>query len=122
MGTAGDQDQWSGRRDWSAGWRGWNAGRAPVRRSLPFVGDWLTFNYPYGKKFKHFFYDSFPAGRKVRPAEAFVDLHGMICVEEVREAMAQDGQVYVAVRFTTTNGTVVWTTVRRGGHFWMRTA
>ena len=62
----------------------------------------------------------FPAGRKVRPAVAFVDLHASIQVEEVREAMDRDGQVYAAVRFTTTNGTVVWTNVRRGKHFWMK--
>ena len=112
VGTAGDRDQWSGSRDWSA----------PVRRKLPFVGEWLTFNYPYGDRSTHIFYDSFPAGHKVRPAVAFVDLHDMIQVEEVREAMAHDGQVYSAVKFTTTNGTVVWTNVRRGGHFLMRTA
>ena len=111
VGTAGDRDQWSKSRDWSAGWRGWN---------VPFVGEWLKFNYPYGIGFKHFFYDCFPAGRKVRPAVALVDLHASIQVEEVREAMGHHGEVYAAVRFTTTNGTVVWTNVRRGKHFWMK--
>ena len=82
----------------------------------------MKFKYPDGIKFKHIFYDSFPSGRKVRPDVAFVDLHARIRVEEVREAMDRDAQVYAAVRFTTTNGTVVWTNVRRGKHFWMRTA
>ena len=93
---------------------------SPGQAATTVVGEWLTFNYPKGDRLKHIFYDSFPAGHKVRPAVAFVDLHAMIPVQEVRESMAHDGQVYAAVKFTTTNGTVVWTNVRRGSQIWMR--
>ena len=96
-------------------------------RTRPFVGEWLMFNNLVGGRYDrtHQFYDNFPSGRRVGPNIAYVDMHYGIQVEEVREATGHDRYgsfSYVSVRFTATNGTVLWTAVRRGDSYLMRSA
>ena len=89
----------------------------------PLVGDTLHFRYPDSPTFRHAVYDDFPHGRRVRAAEAYVDLHGAIWVEEVREAYLRTTRrprgsstrvLFVAVRFTAVNGTVLWSNYSKG--------
>ena len=76
----------------------------------------------------HRFYDDFPGGRKVRPAEAFVDIQLHKRVLEVREAWFNaEGprrrgrrnrrggtpppeHIITAVKIRSENGTMLWTT------------
>ena len=67
----------------------------------------MSFRYP-DERF-HRFYDGFPGGRRVRPFQSYVDLHGTILVLDVR-ATTKDGVEFVAVQFRSHNGTLLWTT------------
>ena len=73
----------------------------------PEVGDIMQFRYPDEQY--HRFYDGFPAGRSVTADQAYVDLHGIIEVLDVRMA-EKDGVEYTAVQFRSHNGTLLWTT------------
>ena len=75
--------------------------------AAPEVGDIMSFRYPDERY--HRFYDGFPGGRRVKPFQAYVDLHGTILVLDVRRA-EKDGVEYTAVQFRSHNGTLLWTT------------
>jgi hypothetical protein len=75
--------------------------------AAPEVGDIMSFRYP-DERF-HRFYDGFPGGRRVKPFQAYVDLHGTILVLDVRIA-EKDGVEFTAVQFRSHNGTLLWTT------------
>ena len=95
---------------------------APIEN--PVVGDLLFFIAPGFKV-----YDDFPTGAPVSPYVAFVNYYDAIRVEEVREGwyplprrrVGRRGRrgppqelLYVGVRFTSDNGTVLWATFSRG--------
>ena len=67
----------------------------------------LSFRYPDERY--HRFYDGYPGGRRVRPFQAYVDLHAPFMVVDVRMA-EKDGVEYTAVQFRSHNGTLLWTT------------
>ena len=80
--------------------------------AAPEVGDIMQFRYPDEQY--HRFYDGFPAGRWVTADQAYVDLHGIIEVLDVRMA-EKDGVEYTAVQFRSHNGTLLWTTFSKDG-------
>ena len=75
---------------------------------LPEPGECLLFRFPSSLTFKHFVYDDFPEGRKIRADEAFVDFASPIYVEEVRTGEIM-GKMFVAVAFMLDSGLTVWT-------------
>ena len=79
-----------------------------VPLELPVEGDALLFRYPNSVTFKHFVYDDFPHGRKIRANEDFVDFGSPIYVESVRTGLIRQ-KMYVAVSFTTDSNRIVWT-------------
>ena len=83
------------------------------------VGDVLEFRYPDASRFRHRFYDDFPHGRRVHAAEAYVDLHGQILVDDVRTGTF-DGKIFVGVQFRAHNGMILWTNFSKGDEEWMR--
>ena len=85
---------------------------------LPEHGDCLLFRFPSRPTFKHFVYDDFPSGRKVRADEAFVDFAEAIYVEEVRTAEIR-GKMYVAESFVLSPGLTVWTNYSKEALKWM---
>ena len=95
---------------------------APIEN--PVVGDTLFFITPGFKV-----YDDFPTGAPVSPYVAFVDHYRAIRIEEIREEwyplprrrVGRRGRrgppqelLYVWVRFTSDNGTGLWTNFSRG--------
>ena len=79
---------------------------API---TPSPDDIMAFRYP-DESF-HRFYNDFPAGRRVKAFEAYVDLTRTIIVLDTRIAeMDRDGVEYTAVQFQSHNGTLLWTT------------
>ena len=95
---------------------------APIEN--PVVGELLFFIAPGFKV-----YDDFPTGAPFSPYVAFVNYYDAIRVEEVREGwyplprrrVGRRGRrgppqelLYVGVRFTSDNGTVLWATFSRG--------
>ena len=93
---------------------------APIE--TPVVGDMLGFREEAPRV-----YDNFPTGAPVPPTVAFVDFSRSIRVEEVREQWVNSGgmcvngyhrrdrdELYVAVMFTSDNGTVLWTLFSKG--------
>jgi len=94
---------------------------APIEN--PVVGDLLFFIAPGFKV-----YDDFPTGAPVSPYVAFVNYYDAIRVEEIREGWyplprnrrgsrrrgPPHEVLYVGVRFTSDNGTVLWATFSRG--------
>ena len=69
----------------------------------------MSFLYP--DENLHRFWNDFPRGRRVKPFEAYVDLHDTIVVLDVRIAdRDSDGVEYTAVQFRSHNGTLLWTT------------
>ena len=65
---------------------GGNKSRCYCLEELPKRGDKLMWRFPDSEYFKHFVYDDFPAGRKVREIEASVNFMYPIYVDEVRAA------------------------------------
>ena len=101
---------------------------------LPVVGQLVRFLYPDDRTFRHGVYDDFPWGNLVRAHVAFVDFNRPVRVEEIREewfpAPRQRGGrrrrrgppqevLYTGIRFTSVNGTVLWTNYARGDSQWM---
>ena len=94
---------------------------------LPVVGDIMSFSYPDDPYFSHHVYDDFPYGNVVHAYEAFVDFDGAVVVEEVREYWPRTRRrrgppqedYYVGARFTSVNGTVLWTNYAKNGEQWM---
>ena len=97
---------------------------APVE--MPVVGDTVMF---LSAAFQ--VYDDFPSGSPVGPHVAFVDCLDLFVVEDVRQALyavprQRGGRrrrrgpppevLYVAVRLTSANGTILWTLFSKGEH------
>ena len=78
---------------------------API---TPSPGDIMAFRYP-DESF-HRFYNDFPAGRRVKAFEAYVDLHATFIVLDVRKARKRRGAQFTSVQFRSHNGTLLWTT------------
>ena len=77
--------------------------------TAPLAGDIMQFRYP--DENVHRFYNDFPGGRRVKPFEAYVNLHDTILVLDVRIADRDEAGVeYTAVQFRSHNGTLLWTT------------
>ena len=74
---------------------------------LPKRGDTLMWRFPHSEYYKHFVYDDFPAGRKVRGTEESVDFMEPIYGDEVRTAKI-DTKMYVAVSFVLGPGLKLW--------------
>jgi hypothetical protein len=81
--------------------------------TIPRVGNIMAFRYPDDKI--HRFYNAFPHGRRVKPFEAYVDLHGTFVVTDVEIAW-KAGVEYISVEFRSHNGTMLWTVYSKGDH------
>ena len=81
--------------------------------TAPVVGDIMSFRYPDERV--HRFYNAFPHGRRVKPFEAYVDLHGTFMVVYVEIAW-KAGVEYISVQFRSHNGTMLWTVYSKGDH------
>ena len=78
----------------------------------------MAFRYPDDKI--HRFYNAFPHGRRVKPFEAYVNLHDTILVLDVRIAdRGEAGVEYTAVQFRSHNGTLLWTNFSKDDEEWL---
>ena len=94
---------------------------APSIRTVPAVGDRLSFRYPDSRGFAHRFYSSWPGndGHRVSQNETYVELHGEIVVREVKRVEAF-GHEWVTVQFQNPfDGVDLWTSYSKGRQVWM---